>query len=435
MIVTTAAGAAVLFVVLHAYTPAAVERSAREVLESITGMEVRLSGGRLVAAGRAEFAECVFLHDGREVLSVAPLSIHGALKPSGEWDVENVTGGTWRFKIDLHAPDLAVDTVNAFFDVFESFNQIERPGAGRPDPDKGREPVSVAVCYGHGHGVPLEYCGQAMLEPSLSLRLYRAAFGRPAPGAFPIQGSHAPAAPRLRARRGEVTFEDEIHEGGEPLTKAVLAAQTPDVSDIIAAAPGKMKAQWTREGETVELSAGDEWPLGESDVASQGVEPPAGRLDVGLRSLRFEGGRLAQASGRAHFETARIGAGVLREWLSAAGAAPGDFENGPEYFESVTLSAEFEVSNGLLRVRPAPGAPGLVWASVDGEDIVIFTGSGEVPLARFIERAAKIEPPAAEAPGAASDGREDERAEDGDDPHDAAPLHPVEKKKGTVLPC
>lgn len=456
VLATLVAGAVALLVVRHAYTPAAVERASREALSDITGMEARLAGVRLVGAGHVDCAECVFFDDGRKVASAAPLAIHGLLKPSGQWTVNALSVAIWRLELDLDDP-AALDDMAAFLDLFERLRAYVTPAGSRQADDlSGPGLIHVEVHYGAGQ--PFIYKGTVMRHlgaPRLALGAYKG--NRSDDSAmFPIQSSSHPTMLTLSAQPDCITLETSLPGHHEPLAQAVLAAQAPGLLEIVTPLPCELQARWTREGEEVELRAEGTWPVSEAAFAAHGIEPPEGHLDVGLRRLAFVDTSMAEAAGSVRFKAARIPGGVLLDWLAAAGMTPLGADDAPEYFESVTLSADFEVRDGLLRVRPLPDAPGVVWANVNGEEIVIFAGAGEMPLEEFLERAAKIAPQGVEdhAPGAPEDVPEDasEAAEespedkaspaattshygqdngarDGDDPDYAASLHPVEEEE------
>ncbi len=407
MLATLLAGTTGLVVLLGIYMPASLERSAGEALGHITRLDVSLDSARMAGIGHADFAEAVFYRDSQRVASLAPMAIHGALSPSGRWTVESLSAGTWRLALDLDSPASAMAVVRDFLSLHRRLHPYAR-AIESAAPEGGFEEIEVDIFY-RGQE-PLRFEAEIELPYGDCAALVLTA----------ARLEKRPPAWRVVAAEDGISLNATLEGVRGELAERVLevhgAALRPFVEDMA----GSLEASWTSAGEKVRLAADDKWYVDTAAADSHGMTLPEGEVTITIREIAFHNNALSALSGSVRLAAERMPSCTLWAWIRAAGLTHPSADDEPEYFVSLSLAADFEIVEGALGMVPMDDAPGLVWASVEGEDIVIFTGSAETRLADFLNRARLIKP---------SDLHEHEGAEDDDDPENDAFFEPAEQKE------
>ena len=206
---------------------------------------------------------------------------------------------------------------------------------------------------------------------------------------------------------GQAVLSSPTDVAGETLAESLVAEGTTlfrDRLDFTDA--GTMRAVWDKSGETITFERQGGWRVAESAAEALGLDTGPGKLTAQVDGFVIHDDKLMSLSGSLRYEIEAVSTRWLAAWLAAAGVAGLDGGELPESFRSVVVAADFEIADGEFSVKPPEGAPGLVWAEVNGETIELVTARGSRPLDELLADARNIpadEPPAEEAPAEKDD--------------------------------
>jgi hypothetical protein len=345
-----AASGAAVYVVMRDYAPKALAQRAQAAVREATGLDVTLLKPKISVERTITFARASVSVGGKEILKAGPVTIDGLPEPGGQWRPKGIEVRDITALVDLWNGPKAIEAVSAFATLADKAASIKVTL-----PAEANVVVRCPGCEGEELVAPVN----TFLEKRV---LELATRGR------------EPGHLNFTMGAGEITLAAPLRNDDEsPAQGIARAARTAVIGD---ARGGALAARWGADGETATFTNEDGWSVEASVAEAAGIHAEGGKLGIIITSFNVKNGAVDAMAGTFKYSAAVLESKTLSRWLGAIGLPEISGRSVPARFENVSIAGEFEVSGGMVSVKPAAGRPGLAWSEVGEQKIVLANGEG-----------------------------------------------------------